>query len=277
MAVIGGVRGRLVLPALAAAVVGAVLAGCGADDGIGSVPGAQPLAASSASSSALAEEWCSDLVAINLTEPDVPADADAATADKIAQRWFDEELLPLLDNVVSGAPPAAANATATIGKIIKEGGLEALDDPAFLPAEAAVNEAAVPACGAQKITITAADYAFHGAPDSLPTGLAVIRFIGGGGELHELMLLRKLPGTTQSFDELLALPEEESAKLTEFVGGLFVTPDQTDTAVVDLPPGNYLMVSTVPIGLTPQAAESGVPPTGEPQFTRGMKHEFTVT
>jgi hypothetical protein len=101
-----------------------------------------------------------------------------------------------------------------------------------------------------------------------------------GKELHELVLVKKNDSTTETFDQLLELPEEQAQKKTTTVASAFAEPGGTDYAVVDLEPGEYLAVCFIPVGFTPEAAAaaetSGTEPSGPPHFTEGMRAEFTV-
>ena len=99
-----------------------------------------------------------------------------------------------------------------------------------------------------------------------------------------MVVVRKLPTTTQSFEELLAMPEDQAQTLVENVGFTFAEPGQTSADVVTAgEPGEYLMICFVPAGTTslpsidPNASEAPSLGTGAPHFTLGMLQEFTVT
>jgi hypothetical protein len=89
------------------------------------------------------------------------------------------------------------------------------------------------------------------------------------GEAHELVLFRKDPGTTETAEELLALPEEESMGKITMAGVVFADqPDQTAVAMYDLEPGQYVAVCFIPVG----GGEDG-----PPHFTSGMVAEFEAS
>jgi hypothetical protein len=96
-------------------------------------------------------------------------------------------------------------------------------------------------------------------------------------------VLRVNDGETMSITEILALPEEEAMTKVSFVGGTFAMPgdeNNTGATFVDLTPGEYAFVCSVPVGATPDnipALESGEFEGGPPHFTQGMVAEFTVT
>jgi plastocyanin len=128
--------------------------------------------------------------------------------------------------------------------------------------------------------VVGVEYAFENVPDSVAVGTE-LSFRNGGAEAHEMVLARKNAGVTTSFEELLAMPEEESAKLVTFVGQLMADPGETaeGTLTADAA-GDYLMICFFPQGLT--EIPEGTPgpdaslPVGAPHFTLGMLKEFTV-
>jgi hypothetical protein len=76
----------------------------------------------------------------------------------------------------------------------------------------AQDESASPAAAAGPvIAVTAQDYHFEGLPSSVPAGTSLTQ-TNAGHEVHELLVVRKNDGVTDSFDELLALPEEEALR-----------------------------------------------------------------
>ena len=133
------------------------------------------------------------------------------------------------------------------------------------------------------ITVTAVDFAYEGVPAEVPSG-TTMALTNSGQEVHEMIVVRKLPETTQSFEELLQLPQDQAQGLVEDVGFAFAAPGQTAADVVTVgEPGDYLMVCFLPAGTTslpsidPNASEPPALGTGAPHFTLGMLQEFTVT
>ena len=149
--------------------------------------------------------------------------------------------------------------------------------------------------------MTAQDYHFEGLPTSVPAGSS-LTLTNAGAELHEIILVRKNDGVTESFDELLALPEEEAFQKVTTAGVLFAAPGQSASMGIDatgapapmesitlVDEGEYLAICFIPQGTTEMpdfSAEappsSGAPaastaPQGPPHFLLGMKQEFTVT
>ena len=64
-----------------------------------------------------------------------------------------------------------------------------------------------------------------------------------------MAIMRKADGVTQSWEEILALPQEEAEALVVQVGGAFApNKDAKGLAVVDLVPGDYVATCFVPAG-----------------------------
>ena len=99
-----------------------------------------------------------------------------------------------------------------------------------------------------------------------------------------MVVVRKLPTTTQTFEELLALPMDQVTGLVQDIGFAFAEPGQTAAGTITLgEPGDYLIVCFIPAGTTSLPSidpNASAPPslgTGAPHFTLGMRTELTVT
>ncbi len=269
---------------LTALVLAAVLAlgGCG-DDGE-EEEGAPAGGVTTTNASSLSPElqaFCSDVVRVQTEEPDIPPDLPEEEQNRRRQQFFQQRFLPLVKKIQGEAPPAAKGPIDEITRFFEEKGPAAFEDDALQPIEARANQAAAAACGAQESPVNGTEYAYQGMPATLEAGRRLFRFDNTGTELHEMTFLRKKPTTTETFDQLLALPEEESRARADFAGGLFSPPGGVDTALLDLTPGQYAIVCFIPVGFTPEVADatelgSGPPPDRPPHFTRGMKSEFIV-
>ncbi len=138
-------------------------------------------------------------------------------------------------------------------------GLEAVGDAVFerCPTETAVDVAGV-------------DFAFTGLPTELPAGRVALRIVNESesGEPHELLLVRRLPGTDAPVLELLEVPEDELFSLIEMVSVAFVDePGASMTSLVDLEPGGYIAVCVIPT-----AGDET-----DPHAAHGMAVEIDVT
>jgi hypothetical protein len=127
--------------------------------------------------------------------------------------------------------------------------------------------------------VTAREYEFEGELDGLQAGINGLAFENSGSEFHEMVLFRINDDTTETMEELLALPEEEAqSKVTE-AGAAFGAPGDSDTLFTDLDAGRYAIICFLPVGALPEnmeALESGELEDAPPHFTQGMIREFTV-
>ena len=131
------------------------------------------------------------------------------------------------------------------------------------------------------ITVVARDYHFEGLPTTIPVG-TTISLDNQGQEVHEIIIVRRNDGVTQTWDELLALPEEEAFQYVTMVGQLFTGPGTTaEGTIVIGQEGTYLALCFVPQGTTTMPDGSAAPdasaPAGPPHFLLGMIQEFNVT
>jgi len=131
--------------------------------------------------------------------------------------------------------------------------------------------------------VTAVDFGFENVPAEIPSG-TTLGLTNSGQEVHEMVVVRKLPTTTQSFEELLAMPQDQALGLVQDIGVAFAEPGATSAEVVTTgEAGDYLMVCFIPAGTTslpsidPASSELPSLGTGAPHFTLGMVKEFTVT
>ena len=272
-----------------AAVVSALvlgLAACGDDDDAGGDPGADGAPAAAADGGDAGDgdgdtaAYCAATLALE-TAP--PPDVDFATAspEEIAdavRAYATDVLRPLAEEVVATAPDELTEEIevlhAALDEMATSGDEAVFETPAASEANRAVHAYDVETCEWATVVVTASDYAFGGLPADLPAGVTSFELANEGGEVHELLLLRKNDGVTQSAEELLALPEEEAMALATMVSDPAVAPPGADDhAVVDLEPGEYVAACFVPTGMT---STDGPPPEGPPHAVHGMVAEFTV-
>lgn len=146
-----------------------------------------------------------------------------------------------------------------------------------IAASADATDAASPAAsGEGQVEVIGVEYAFENVPATTAAGTE-FSFENEGSELHEMVVLRKNPGVTESFQELLALPEEEAFTKVTPVGGTLAAPGTTAPNTVTVSePGEHIMLCFIPVGTTSASIDPNSPPTGEPHFVRGMLEEFVV-
>ena len=243
----------------AVATAGLLLAACGGDDaGDVAATVAPTTAAATATAVAADGAYCDAHLALEAAmNADDPAAAEPAIA--AARAAVPGSIADALETAVTrGADdegPPNPEFTATYGELVGW-----------------VREH----CGFAALDVTATEHAFSGLATEVAAGPAVVQLANIGTEFHEMAMLRKDDGVTESFDELLALPEEQFGEKVTFVGSAFAAPGETGSAVVDLAAGDYLAVCFVPVGATPDALAAGGAPDGPPHFMQGMEQEFTV-
>lgn len=127
------------------------------------------------------------------------------------------------------------------------------------------------ACSGEKATIPdvavgAADYSFT-APDSISGGLTRLRLSNSGAESHHAQLARLNDGVTmQQLQGALQQSPEAALALVELAGGPSgIYPGGQSEAIVDLQPGQYVMVCFISS------------PDGTPHIAKGMLKPLTVT
>ncbi len=125
-------------------------------------------------------------------------------------------------------------------------------------------------CGWNKVPFEAAEYHFTGIPDTLPAGDYEFEMTNTGQELHVLVIVRRKPGVTESFDELLADPDGESK--VDTVLGVGAAPGESASGAAPLEAGEYLLLCPIP-----QGSVGETPGSGPPHFTNGMHQTLTVT
>ncbi|MGI9624348.1 MAG: hypothetical protein ACR2PK_16060 [Acidimicrobiales bacterium] len=193
-----------------------------------------------------------------------------------------------VEDAASDAPSAEAAATA--GDVAAASGESAElgvdhDGPVNpcgedAPADALELEGEPASGGATILDVVAIDHEFQGLGGSYPEGPYGLRMTNSGAEVHEMAVMRIDDDETRPISEIATLPQEEAAQVTEYVGGSVACPGQTAEALgVDMTPGRYVLLSFIPLGLTPEvpATEEAFKALGPPQFTSGMVAEILVT
>jgi len=128
-------------------------------------------------------------------------------------------------------------------------------------------------CDVETFDVTAVDYGYEGVPATLSTGYHIVNFTNTGDENHEMFAFRFNEGTTESIDELFALPEEEVFSKITPVNATFAPSGGADTISWNLTePGQYAVFCAIPVGSIGEVEGDGAP-----HFTQGMIEEFTVS
>lgn len=226
------------------------------------------------------EAYCDAELTLETTpEPDIDFEALSPEEQAEAAKQFaSENMRPAADAVLEVAPPELEEHFAVLDAALTEveetGDFSQFESPEFTEAQAAVHEYDLENCGWESVEVTAIDYGFEGIPTTVPTGVVSFEFTNESEheEMHELALMRKNDGTTESAQELLELPEEEAMQKVTFVGATFAEPGGSAYTVTQLETGDYIAICFIPTGSSDENPEG----TGPPHFVQGMVTEFTV-
>ena len=266
-------RNRRHLVAALALALGAVsgLAACGDDDETttATTAVAEEVDGGTGEAAAGSEAFCDGYIDANLQLNGEP-DPEALTA--------------AIDAVDANAPgdlaDSAAVLTDAVRDVLASGGQDfsSFETPEFTEAKTEVDGFTFAECPFDAaISVEGADYSFTGVPDEVPSGRVAVMFSNEGSEAHEIVLARRNDGVTDSFADLLALPEEEAMSKVTMVGGTFAPVNGSSSLLVaDLEPGDYIAVCFVPVG-TMMTDDGPTEGEGAPHLAHGMQQEFTVT
>lgn len=226
------------------------------------------------------DAYCAAALALESAQP--PDFGTTTSVDEIAEIVRDYArgtLVPLLDTAIDASPDEITESLEVMKSAAEgaadSGNLDEFDSASFVDATQGIHDYDLGACGWQQIDVAATEYAFSGLPATLLPGPVSFEISNQGAEYHEMVLVRKNAGVTQSAQELLALPDEEALNLVTFVNQGAADPGDIGYLVADLSPGAYVVACFVPVGTASADAESN--PDAEPHATRGMFGEFTVS
>ena len=276
---------RRVRLALGAGVVVVLLAaGCGDDDDAATNDNADHSGTSGDATADTASDpaaYCDAELAIETAgEPEI--DFETMTPDQqaaAAQAFATETMRPLVDALEPTVPAELSDQFDALNGALQQleatGDFSVFDSPEVSAASEAAHAYDLENCDWSSRKVTATEYSFDGIPASLPAGVTSFDLTDGGTEAHELVLLRKNDGVTDSAEELLALPQAEAMQKVSLLGSAGPVPaGESAYVVADLDAGDYITVCFVPMGTT---SLDGPPPEGPPHFMQGMVGEFTVS
>jgi hypothetical protein len=201
-----------------------------------------------------------------------PEDVDAAMQE--AEDSAPDEIAEAVGTMVSESKALAAEAEEA-----PEGeGPPPIPSDEFFAASAEVGGYLGENCDLGALDVTATEYAFDGIPEEVQAGTTLLTFTNDGTEFHEAVLMQIAEGEERSFEELMALPEEESMALVTNKAFVFTPPDTETYVTAELDPGRYVAICFVPTGATPEALETGATlDESDGHFMHGMVTEFQVT
>ena len=208
------------------------------------------------------------------------AACDSFTEFQAAMFGDPAALAPAVDSLgaaLADGPSSLDDAVATLAPVASDP--SQMEDPAVSAAINTIGEAAYDSCDvAEQLDVSGVDYAFVDLPSEVEAGRVAIRFTNDSAsdEPHELVLAA--PADGQSAADLAAMPLDELFAAARPLAVAFTdTPDQQATTLVDLEPGEYLVICTLPVGGFPTSggpAEDG--PPLDPHSAHGMVATLTV-
>jgi hypothetical protein len=246
----------------------ATFAACGGDDDDDDAAATSSPSTSTDAQPASAEQ-CEANVELSVALNGV---SNAEGADAVKAAYTDAGVDALLDKFATDPPPAIAKEVAAGVEAVRQIG-QTGDTSAVTFDSSPIDEYFFENCDYATAEVTAKDYEFDGLPDEMDAGLASFKFTNAGKELHEIVIVRKNDGVTESFDELLALPEDQATTKVSFAAGTGAGPGDTAYANGKLDPGEYIAVCFIPQG----TSTGDAPGSGPPHAMLGMKHEFSVS
>jgi len=272
----------LMAPVLAA---GLALGACGGDDDTSAAATDAPAASDAPATTtggdttaAVAiedvEKFCSSAVGLEAAAATFSGEEEDAEANKA----FAGSLVPFLSDMAASAPSSIKPLVTAVAPVVataaESGDVSVFEAPEFTSALNELHAASLEGCEWATTDVEMKEYHFMGLPDSLPSGVMSFELTNTGNEPHVIEIVRKNDGVTESFEELLALSQEEAFAKVTSVGSGFAAPGESSYVLVDFAPGEYLALCPLPIGWVDM---SGPPPDAAPHFTEGMSHEFTVS
>ena len=274
-------RTKRPLALLLVLVLAVALAACGDDDDDTTEGGTGTGTGTEEQASGDLETYCEATVRIE-TAPEPDIDFEALSPEELAtevKKYATASLRPIVNEIVEAAPEELNEDITTLDNAVKEveetGDFEAAFETEEVEAASdRVHAHDLENCGWGSTEVEGLDYSYRGIPAEIDAGVHSFEFTNAGKEMHMLGIIKKKAGTTETFDQLLELPEEEAEAKTEFLGEAFGPPGDDEYVIVNLTPGDYLAICFIPVGSTPEAGEDV---DGPPHFTQGMKAEFTVS
>jgi hypothetical protein len=196
-------------------------------------------------------------------------DLDAFCAKRVEVDSIEKKKLLLagLNEMVDLAPPEIVPEMTDLRDAFAEEGFGAFETEALV----AVEEFIYDNCPGAKVEITAVDYEYLDAPETLAPGLTNVKLINDAPkEDHEIGIVRLLPAAEgRDIEKILALSDKKAGKFVDFEAGTgtFAPAGAAGYTLTELEPGTYLYACFIPVGGKKK---------GEPHWTEGMYGTFTV-
>ncbi|MFO7591720.1 MAG: hypothetical protein R6X23_12645 [Acidimicrobiia bacterium] len=198
-------------------------------------------------------------------------DLDAFCAKRVELNSVQKKKLLLagLGEMVDFAPPEILPALTDLRDAFAEEGFGAFETET--EAVAALDEFVYDNCPGAKVEITAVDYEYLDAPETLAPGLTNVKLINDAPkEDHEIGIVRLRPEAEgRDIEKLLALSDKKAEKFVDLESGAgtFAPAGAAGYTLIELEPGTYVYACFIPVGGKKK---------GEPHWTEGMYGTFTV-
>lgn len=206
----------------------------------------------------------------------------AAACDRYAELqagFFGDpaQLAPAAEAFAEAAPDALADDTEVLVAGFGSEDPDAMGTPEFVEASERIGDAVFSDCDTvAAVDVDGVDYAFGGLPESVDAGRVALRLHNESAteQPHEVVIVTGAEG--QSADELRDLPMDELMQQARPVGLAFVdTPGASATTLIDLEPGSYLLICSLPIAEGGEMPEGDGPPS-DTHAMHGMVATLTV-
>lgn len=210
-------------------------------------------------------------------------DADKGLSDAACDAYADfqaayfgdpAELVPAAQAFAAVTPEELAGSADVLVAALSSDDPAASETPEHAAAQSDIAQAVFADCAADATAdVSGVDYRFAGMPTEVDAGRLNLRFTNDSeaDEPHELIIVTGANGETPP--ELQALPMEELFATARPVAVAFTNaPGGVATTLVDLEPGEYLVICTLPVGGF-AAAQDG---PGDPHSNHGMVATLTV-
>ncbi len=200
--------------------------------------------------------------------------ATATNADSPAEsKKFAAAVTPDVQTLQSITPDALAEPVAVLAKAVAAaagGKAGALQSAGFQQASNQSEAWMHANCNYQNVGVTGVDYKYNGVPATAKTGKTSLAFKNATSmkEMHMALVVKPKKGVTQTLNQLLALPQDQVESKIDVIAAAVSPPGQTSGALLDLTPGTYFVLCSLPLGGKKD---------GAPHFTKGMSAAFTVS
>lgn len=187
------------------------------------------------------------------------------------------QLAPAAEAFADAAPESLADDIDVVVAALGAESPDAMSSAEFVEANEQIGDAVFSDCDTEAaIDVDGIDYAFDGLPETVEAGRIALRLRNESEteQPHEVVVVTGTDG--QTADELRELPMEELMQQARPVALAFVdSPGASSTTLMDLEPGSYLLICSLPVAEGGEMPEGDEPPT-DTHASHGMVATLTV-